>query len=60
MPKVALINPGKDQRYATQEPLHLGFLASYLEKPCCFQSKNTHCPGTAGCNPTARVSGCYY
>ena len=32
MPKVALINPGKDQRYATQEPLHLGFLASYLEK----------------------------
>lgn len=32
MPKVVLINPGKDQRYATQEPLHLGFLASYLEK----------------------------
>jgi radical SAM superfamily enzyme YgiQ (UPF0313 family) len=30
--KVALVNPGKDARYATQEPLHLGFLASYLEK----------------------------
>lgn len=27
---IALIQPGKDQRYATQEPLNLGFLASYL------------------------------
>jgi len=32
MPKVALINPGKDQRYAIQEPLSLGFIASFLEK----------------------------
>jgi anaerobic magnesium-protoporphyrin IX monomethyl ester cyclase len=32
MKKVALINPGKDERFAVQEPLHLGFLASYLEK----------------------------
>jgi magnesium-protoporphyrin IX monomethyl ester (oxidative) cyclase len=30
--KVALINPGKDQKYAVLEPLHLGFIASYLEK----------------------------
>lgn len=30
--KVALINPGKDERYAVQEPLNLGFIASYLEK----------------------------
>ncbi len=32
MPKVALINPGKDDRYAVTEPLNLGFIASYLEK----------------------------
>lgn len=32
MPKIALINPGKDKQYSTQEPLNLGFLASYLEK----------------------------
>ncbi|MCG2758057.1 MAG: B12-binding domain-containing radical SAM protein [Desulfobacteraceae bacterium] len=32
MAKVALINPGKDQRFAVQEPLNLGFIASYLEK----------------------------
>ncbi|MFH1776749.1 MAG: radical SAM protein [Candidatus Omnitrophota bacterium] len=30
--KVALINPGKDRQYAVQEPLSLGFIASYLEK----------------------------
>lgn len=29
--KIALINPGKDKQYAVQEPLNLGFLASYLE-----------------------------
>ncbi|MBF0458864.1 MAG: radical SAM protein [Nitrospirae bacterium] len=28
--KAALINPGRDQKYAVQEPLNLGFLASYL------------------------------
>lgn len=32
MPKVALINPGKDERYAVQEPLNLGFIASFLLK----------------------------
>ena len=34
MKKVALINPGKDTevRYAFQEPLNLGFIASFLEK----------------------------
>ncbi|MFH1771965.1 MAG: radical SAM protein [Candidatus Omnitrophota bacterium] len=32
MKKVALINPGKNQRYAIQEPLNLGFIASYLQK----------------------------
>lgn len=32
MVKIALINPGKDKQYSTQEPLNLGFLASYLEK----------------------------
>lgn len=32
MVKVALVNPGKDQRFAIQEPLNLGFIASYLEK----------------------------
>jgi radical SAM superfamily enzyme YgiQ (UPF0313 family) len=31
MPKVALINPGKEE-YAITEPLSLGFIASYLEK----------------------------
>ncbi|MBU0672801.1 MAG: B12-binding domain-containing radical SAM protein [Candidatus Margulisbacteria bacterium] len=30
--KVALINPGRDERFAVQEPLHLGFIASYLLK----------------------------
>jgi len=30
--KVALIAPGKDSRFAVQEPLNLGFIASYLEK----------------------------
>ena len=30
--KVALINPGKDKKYAIQEPLNLGFIASYLER----------------------------
>jgi magnesium-protoporphyrin IX monomethyl ester (oxidative) cyclase len=30
--RVALVFPGKDQRYAIQEPLNLGFIASYLEK----------------------------
>ncbi|MBF0487602.1 MAG: radical SAM protein [Nitrospirae bacterium] len=29
--KVALINPGTDQKYAVQEPLNLGFLASFLQ-----------------------------
>ncbi|MBF0320986.1 MAG: radical SAM protein [Nitrospirae bacterium] len=28
--KVALINPGTDEKYAVQEPLNLGFLASHL------------------------------
>jgi radical SAM superfamily enzyme YgiQ (UPF0313 family) len=32
MKKVALINPGRDERYAIEEPLSLGFIASYLEK----------------------------
>lgn len=32
MIKVVLVNPGKDKQYAVQEPLNLGFLASYLEK----------------------------
>jgi len=32
MMRVGLVNPGKDQRFAVQEPLHLGFIASYLEK----------------------------
>lgn len=32
MSKVALINSGKDEKYAIQEPLNLGFIASYLEK----------------------------
>ncbi|MFC1511048.1 B12-binding domain-containing radical SAM protein [Candidatus Margulisiibacteriota bacterium] len=32
MVRVALINPGRDRRFAIQEPLVLGFLASYLEK----------------------------
>ena len=31
MKKVALINPGRDPSFAIQEPLNLGFLASYLE-----------------------------
>jgi|YelNatPaOPRAMG01_1025707.scaffolds.fasta_scaffold34348_2 anaerobic magnesium-protoporphyrin IX monomethyl ester cyclase len=30
--KIALVNPGKDLRFAIQEPLSLGFLASFLEK----------------------------
>jgi len=30
--KVALINPGKQKMFAVQEPLNLGFIASYLEK----------------------------
>jgi len=32
MPKVALINPGKNAAFAIQEPLNLGFIAAYLEK----------------------------
>jgi anaerobic magnesium-protoporphyrin IX monomethyl ester cyclase len=32
MPKVALINPGGNNRYAITEPLNLGFIASFLEK----------------------------
>lgn len=32
MSKIALINPGRDLRYAVQEPLNIGFIASYLEK----------------------------
>lgn len=31
MKKVALINPGTNQEYADNEPLNLGYLASYLE-----------------------------
>ncbi|MBN1622353.1 MAG: radical SAM protein [Endomicrobiales bacterium] len=31
-PRVALINPGKSQRFAVQEPLNLGFIAAVLEK----------------------------
>lgn len=30
--KVALINPGKGLRFGTHEPLHLGFIAAYLEE----------------------------
>ncbi len=30
--KVALINPGKSQRFSVHEPLNLCFIASYLEK----------------------------
>jgi radical SAM superfamily enzyme YgiQ (UPF0313 family) len=29
--RVALVNPGKKECYAMQEPLNLGFIASYLE-----------------------------
>lgn len=32
MPKVALINPGRNQDFAINEPLNLGFLAGFLEK----------------------------
>jgi radical SAM superfamily enzyme YgiQ (UPF0313 family) len=32
MAKVALINPGTNNRYAVTEPLNLGFIASFLEK----------------------------
>lgn len=32
MAKVVLINPGREERFAVQEPLNLGFIASYLEK----------------------------
>lgn len=32
MPKVALINPGKNQDFAINEPLNLGFIAGFLEK----------------------------
>mgnify|MGYP001558572427 CR=1 FL=1 len=32
MTRVALINPGKNGKYAITEPLNLGFIASYLEK----------------------------
>ena len=31
MTKVALINPGNNEKFAIQEPLSLGFIASYLE-----------------------------
>jgi anaerobic magnesium-protoporphyrin IX monomethyl ester cyclase len=31
MKKIALINPGREVQYAVQEPLHLGFIAAYLE-----------------------------
>ena len=30
--KAAIINPGREERYAVQEPLALGLIASYLEK----------------------------
>jgi len=30
--KVALIAPGKNEEFAVQEPLNLGYIASYLEK----------------------------
>jgi anaerobic magnesium-protoporphyrin IX monomethyl ester cyclase len=30
--RVALINPGRDRKFAVQEPLNLGFIASYLEQ----------------------------
>lgn len=32
MAKIALVNPGRNPNFAVQEPLNLGFLASYLEK----------------------------
>ena len=32
MTKVMLVNPGVGEQYSTQEPLNLGFLASFLEK----------------------------
>jgi len=32
MVKIALITPGKDEKFAVQEPLNLGYIASYLEK----------------------------
>ena len=32
MVRVALINSGKNVRFSSSEPLHLGFLASFLEK----------------------------
>ena len=32
MPKVALINPGKEEWFSSNEPLNLGFIASFLEK----------------------------
>lgn len=31
MARVVLINPGREERFSVQEPLNLGFLASYLE-----------------------------
>jgi len=30
--KAAIINPGREERYAIQEPLGLGLIASYLGK----------------------------
>lgn len=30
--KIALVNPGKSQRFSVHEPLNLAFIASYLEK----------------------------
>ena len=32
MSKVALINPGRNQEFAINEPLNLGFIAAFLEK----------------------------
>lgn len=32
MKRVALINPGRNEQFAVQEPLNLGFIAAYLEK----------------------------
>ena len=32
MERIALVNPGQDPRFSVQEPLHLGYLASYLRK----------------------------
>ncbi len=69
MVKVALINPGRDQRFAIQEPLNLGFIASYLEKnnvevriidelagQDVKNELNTYCPDIVGITATTPLA----